>query len=678
MAINIDDNTKRKAIKLLESEQIALDGAYDKQAVKGVSPGMESEFIPETSSLAQKRTEKRIVKDSKGRYTQEEVVVEQKFYDESIVSGKETQFKEDAETLQEVCRAYDNEMIRLNGLINDIKVKIVNLSNEAASYNCWPGYATSTPTAQQGGGPSQLITTYRRTTAVNNEVEKIKIYPKMAGPGYNPGVENPFEPDSVINLTSAYAGFGYENIRDNNNAFILSGGNLVQAGSGSTAPVDGSGTNIGTGQFHISTTESDHEASISGGAPGLSASHAYPGAGEQGLTGLLSNVEQYGGSAENTRDRCVAIAQEIENEYLKIPLLRAERDQYRKKLNAIKANKKEKELAHWGYQNTKNEVNVRRNKNVPVIDIINELDSSDGTLDSSDPNSLEPGLVLYFDAADNSSYFGSGTTWYDISNDDNDDNGNLTNSQFEFVEDPVDDQKNYFRFAGGSGTNNVGINSVSFDITDSVFGDPDTVTVEMLAQITADSSFNLQDHGGMMFGWHTYSVLFKTPEVSDPLPGLGFHIDGGSLVGIKPERVDTLLLNNEVPLNDRAFDVFPAQWAHYTFVMHKYDSNNGTVKDQLLNNKIYINGVSESIEELVTQQPDGTAVVYNSVNMDFNNNAVNENDLDRGSGKICGWGVNDHYNLPQEVALFRVYNKELTQAEITANYDQVKGRFGLV
>ena len=168
----------------------------------------------------------------------------------------------------------------------------------------------------------------------------------------------------------------------------------------------------------------------------------------------------------------------------------------------------------------------------------------------------------------------------------------------------------------------------------------------------------------------------KTPEVSDPLPGLGFNIDGGSLVGITPERVDTLLLNNES--SERQFDVFPAQWAHYTFVMHKYDSTSGvSVKDQLLNNKIYINGVSESIEELATQQPDGTAVVYNSVNMDFNNNAVNENNLDRGSGKICGWGVNNNYNLSQEVALFRVYNKELTQAEITANYNEVKGRFGL-
>ena len=113
MAINIDDNTKRKAIKLLEAEQIELDGAYDKQAVKGVSPGMESEFIPETSNLAQKRTEKRIVKDSKGRYTQEEVVVEQRFYDESVVDQKENQFKEDAEVLQEICRAYDLSLIHI-------------------------------------------------------------------------------------------------------------------------------------------------------------------------------------------------------------------------------------------------------------------------------------------------------------------------------------------------------------------------------------------------------------------------------------------------------------------------------------------------------------------------------------------------------------------------------------
>jgi hypothetical protein len=649
MAINIKDSLRKKAVKLLEDEQIELVGAYDKQAVRGVSPGMESEFIPETAKLAQGRTEKRIAKDSKGKYTQEEVFVEQTFYDETVVENRENKFREDAETLQEVCRAYDNEMIRLNGLINDIKVQIVNLSNEAGGLNCWPGTAVSTYTRADSTTVSATIR-YQRETQFNNEVEKIKIYPKMAGPQYNPGVENPFEPDSVINLTSAYAGFGYENIRDNNNAMILDNGNLTVAGAGLTAPIDGSGSGIGIAQLGISTVANHHKSSGAGGAPGIALNHTYSGAG--GATG---------GATE--QNRCATIAQDIEDLYLQIPPLRRERDQYRKKLNAIKVNKKEKELSHWGYQNTKNEVNIRKTKNISAIGAINELDSSDGTLDSSDPNSLEPGLVLYFDAADNSSYFGSGTTWFDISNDDYDDNGNLTTNEFEFIEDPVDDQRNYFRFAGGSGPNNVGDQSVSFDITDTVFGDPDTVTVEMLAQITADSSFNLQDYGGMMFGWYAYEVWFKTPEVSDPLPGLGFNAGSGSLVGITPERVETLLLNNEVPLSDRAFDVFPAQWAHYTFVMHKYDSTSGvSVKDQLLNNKIYINGVSESIEEL---RPSGT---YNSGYMNFNN----------GAGKICGRVVDNSYNLPQEVALFRVYNKELTQAEITANYNEVKGRFGLV
>ena len=250
----------------------------------------------------------------------------------------------------------------------------------------------------------------------------------------------------------------------------------------------------------------------------------------------------------------------------------------------------------------------------------------------------------------------------------------MNNNGIQFIEDPVDDQKNYFRFTGGTQPNNAGDQSVSFDITDTVFGNPDTVTVEMLVQITADSTFNLQDHGGMMFGWHTYSVLFKTPEVSDPLPGLGFHIDGGVLVGITPERVDTLLLNNES--SERQFDVFPAQWAHYTFVMHKYDSTSGvSVKDQLLNNKIYINGVSETVVDMTGGLLDDNSNAYFSSAMDFNSGQYDA------KGRIAAYRsqfYGHYFNLPMEVALCRIYNKELTQAEITANYDQVKGRFNLV
>lgn len=597
MAINIDDTTRRKAIKILENEQTELDGAYTKQAVKG-SPGMEAEFLPETASLAQGRTEKRIVKDSKGRYTEEDRFIEQKFFDESVVDKKESQFKEDAETLQEVCRAYDKEIIRLNNQINAKKQIIVDLSEAAIAGGCTTRH-------------SSFVGLGTTAATINEEVEFVKIYPKMAGPGYDPGTDNPFEPDAIVHLNSAYAGFGYKNVREKQEI-------LVGSGATTGIRIDGSGSGIGSA-FFIGTLSDGYTHS---------------------LFGTYSSQD------------CHSTGEQQQTLYNEILVLRKERDSYRNKLNIIKKNKSDKELSHWGYQNTKNEVNVRKNKNAAAIAAINELDGA---------NTIqEPGLVLYFDAANNSSYYGSGNTWYDISNDDYDDNGTINGGTF--IEDPTDSQRNYFRFSGGSGANNTGTQSVSFDITDTVFGDPDTVTVEMLAQITADSSFDLQTYGGMMFGWSTYEIWLKTPEVSDPLPGLGFNISGGVLVGITPERVDALLLNNEVPLSDRAFDVFPAQWAHYTFVMHKYNSNNGTVKDQLLNNKIYINGVSESIEEL---RP---SAAYNSGNMNFNN----------GAGKICGRVIDDNYNLPQEVALFRVYNKELTQAEITANYNEVKDRFGLV
>ena len=586
MAINIDDTTKRKALKILEDEQTQLDGAYNKQAIKG-SPGMESEFIPETAELT-KRKEKRVSKDSKGRYSEREVTIKEKYYDETVVDEKETEFKENAETLQEVCRAFDNEIIRLNNEINAKKLQIVNSTKTAAGYGC--------SLASVGVGTTALLT-------FNNDVEFVKIYTKMAGPGYDPGVDNPFEPDATVHLNESYAGFGYENVRENKEI-------LVGSGTSTGSLIDGSGSGIGT----ASLVDSD----------------IHP---------------------MNQSD-CVAIGVSISTAYNEIIALRAERDSYRNKLNIIKKNKSDKELMYWGYQNTKNEVNIRKNKNASAINAIKELDGADTI--------QEQGLVLHFDAANNSSYFGSGTTWYDISNDDHDDNGTINGATF--IENFVDSQKNYFRFGGSDNTNNNG-DDVSFDITtDSVFGDPDTVTVEMLAQITADSSFNLQDYGGMMFGWSQYEVWFKTPQVSDPLPALAFNLGTGELVGITPERVDALALNNEVPLSDRAFDVFPANWAHYTFVMHKYDSNNGTVKDQLLNNKIYINGVSESIEELVP------SALYNSSHMNFNN----------GAGKISGRALDNLYNLPQEVALFRVYNKELTQAEITANYNEVKGRFGLV
>ena len=612
MAINIDDTTKRKALKILEDEQTQLDGAYDKQAIKG-SKGMESDFIPETAELAQRR-EKRVFKDSKGTYSEQEVTIGQRYYDEALVDEKETQFKEDAETLQEVCRAFDNEIIRLNNEINAKKLQIVNLSQAAVAGGC-----TTRHSSYVGLGTI--------AASINKEVEFVKIYQKMAGPGYDPGTDNPFEPDDTVKLDESYAGFGYKNVREKQEV-------LVGSGAATGIRTDGSGSSIGSAFF-------------------------IGNAGDGYVHGPF-----FSGDISDAGD-CHSTGDAQQTLYNEIIALRAERDSYRNKLNIIKKNKSDKELSHWGYQNTKNEVNIRKNKNASVISAIKELDGADTI--------QEPGLVFYIDAADNSSYFGSGNIWYDISNDDYDDNGTINGGTF--IEDPVDSQRNYFRLAGGSGPNNAGNDYVSFDIDGSNINmsDTNTVTIELLSQITAPSSYDL-DVGGMMFGWPQYNVIFQIPPGGSTLPGLGFNLQGLEMIGISPERVDTLSLNNES--SERQYDVFPANWAHYTFVMHKYDSNSElSVKDQLLNNKIYINGVSETVVDMTGGLLDDNSNAYFSSAMDFNSGQYNA------KGRIAAYRsqfYGHYFNLPMEVALCRIYNKELTQAEITANYDQVKGRFNLV
>jgi len=683
MAINIDDKLVKRAINFLEEEQTQLEGAYDRQAVPGVSPGMESEFIPKNTQFSE-RTEKRITQNSEGLYSSEDVVVKQKFYDESIVEEQEQKFKQEAEDLQEIARAFDNEIIRLNGLINAKKQIIVDLSEEAIGRNCFPGLGRTDSTASFRYNGARFAN-------INQDIEKTKIYTKMAGPGFNPGAENPFDPDTTVTLNSSYSGFGYENFQDNPIAFTKdSSGELVRVGFGSTtagftifySTIDGGGPEIGKGRFDISTSVTDHNNNGTGFADGNAGIWTYQGAGWQSYSNNGINYNAVGVSSytvvgndtpEQSADRCVGIANSINTLYSEIIDLRRERDSYRKNLNVLKKNKVEKELSHWGYQNTKNEVNVRKTKNKSLIAAIKQLDDSD------DDGVQEAGLVLHFDASDNSSYFGSGTIWYDVSNDDYDDNGTINGllgvSTSKFVEDPLDSQKNYFRFGGGSGNRNSGGEYVDFDITDSFFGDPDTVTVEMLAQITIGStltSFNQVD-GGMMFGWNTYDVWVKSETDNSEFPALGFNIngiDGGVLVGLTAQRVNDLGLYNDRLVEERVEDVFPSQWAHYTFVMHKYNSTSGvSVKDQLLNNKIYINGVSESIEEV------RSGATYSSANMIFGQAGIST-----GIGRIGGWRRDDptsEYNLPMEVALFRVYNKELTQEEITANFEEVRGRFDL-
>ena len=517
MAINIDDSLKRRAINILNNEQNQLDGSFDKQSIPGKSPGMESEHIKETSFLT--REEVQVTQNADGTWSQTKIENKNKYYDEGVVDDKEKEFKENAETLQEVCRAYDNEIIRLNGLINAKKLQIKSLSDNALSAGC--------STFSRGIGPG-IGTTALLTW--NNDAEFVQIYTKMAGPGVDYGTDNPFEPDQKVILNSTYSGFGYKNVQDSVAIKIRSGaGNTSATG----IVTDGSGSNLGTAVM-ISETLGDHPAPANASS-------------------------------------CVSYGSSIRILYDEILELRAERNSYRKKLNIIKDNKSEKELMYWGYLNTKTEKDRRKTKNASAISAINDLDGQ---------SVEEEGLVLYFDAGNNSSYYGSGTTWYDISRDDYDDNGSITGATY--VENTLYPERSYFNFDGTE-------DYVSFDITDSLFGSPTTVTIEMLAQLTIDETAS-DESGYLLFTWGTEKkyAIWTGQKVANLPPALGYTTTNGDLYGLSRQQVDSLQLNRDGASEPE--DVLPGQWKHYIFEMRRDVS--------YTNNKIYINGVEQPLQQL--------------------------------------------------------------------------------
>ena len=150
-----------------------------------------------------------------------------------------------------------------------------------------------------------------------------------------------------------------------------------------------------------------------------------------------------------------------------------------------------------------------------------------------------------------------------------------------------------------------------------------TTTVEMWARV---SSFG----GGMMFGWFYYDVY-------TPSGGLGYNTASSDVYGISAATVTSLGLVNT--------------WKHYIFEMRSDVS--------YTNNKIYINGVSQSLSQQLSTE--------NSNYRNFNS----------GNGRISGWKADNNYRLPMRCASFKVYNRALTQAEISQNFNALRGRFGI-
>jgi hypothetical protein len=223
------------------------------------------------------------------------------------------------------------------------------------------------------------------------------------------------------------------------------------------------------------------------------------------------------------------------------------------------------------------------------------------------PDINENGLVLYLDAANRNSYPGSGTSWFDLSGNSN--TTTLTNgptfngsNMGGIVFDGVDDYVNFYA---------PNLSSIA--------------VIEMWAKITISAgSF------GMLFGWASYDVFYNAGN-------FGYNtFSANDIYGISSATVTGLqLLNN---------------WKHYVFEMRSDVS--------YINNKIYVNGISQSLSQQVSSESAG--------NRNFNS----------GLGAISTARGSAFYT-PMTCGSFKVYNRALSATEILQNYNAVKSRFGL-
>jgi hypothetical protein len=213
------------------------------------------------------------------------------------------------------------------------------------------------------------------------------------------------------------------------------------------------------------------------------------------------------------------------------------------------------------------------------------------------------GLVLNLDAGFTPSYPRNDSYWYDSSVSASNStlvNGITFNSECKgnLVFDGVDDNATIY-----------------------VPGLSTVATVEMWCKIGVGYS------GKMFCGWQGYDVYCADGSI-------GYNTGNGDVYGINSATVSSLKIVDT--------------WAHYVFEFRSDVS--------YTNNKIYINGVQQSLSQILSSESAG--------GRNFNN----------GYGRIATWGYGGYY-MPMNCGVFRVYNRSLSSDEVVKNYNAQKGRY---
>jgi hypothetical protein len=154
-------------------------------------------------------------------------------------------------------------------------------------------------------------------------------------------------------------------------------------------------------------------------------------------------------------------------------------------------------------------------------------------------------------------------------------------------------------------------------------GNTNVVTVEMWVKT---NTLN----GGMYFGFNTYDAWTDKGNI-------GFNTANSDQFGFPSSQVNLLGIQSN--------------WRHLVFVMNASSNTN---------NKIYVNGESQSLSQLTG--------VFGSANANFNS----------GQGKISGWrypGQTLNFLINMQIASFKLYNRQLSPQEINNNFNTHRSKF---
>ncbi len=251
----------------------------------------------------------------------------------------------------------------------------------------------------------------------------------------------------------------------------------------------------------------------------------------------------------------------------------------------------------------------------------------------SNPKIVTDGLVLALDAGSENSYPGSGTTWTDLSG-----NGNTCT-----LTDITFDSDGYIVF-DGDGSYGVIDNSNS-----TIFSDDTDFTIE----IWANKDTNSSNTSAMMLH---YRGRYGYPSLTQFAYGAGSLITDGGLEVLYDDDDDGDASTGGNIVTERGVDV--SLTGEMIQFISTYSRVGTTHTIQLYNNTINVDG-GDATSSHVWRKPtnpyaDGIVIASSAHNIG-----------------------NTSHGFEGKFAIVRVYNKALTQAEITQNFNSQRNRFGI-